>query len=271
MGTEIPVVVTGAAGRMGRRLVAAVMEDPDTALAGATEAPGHPSLGMDAGELAGQGRAGVSLVQELPPLLERARVVIDFTSPQATEVHARECARAGTAIVIGTTGMSGDQLNTIKELSSAFPCVMAPNMSTGVNLMFHLVREAAAALGDGFDIEIVETHHRMKKDAPSGTALGLGRYAAEGRGWSFQQTARFCREGNIGERPDKEIGIQSLRAGDIIGEHTVIFAGQGERIELVHKAHTRDTFARGAVRAAKWAADKPPGSYHMMDVLGLGA
>ncbi len=267
--TPIRVAVTGAAGRMGRMLVAAVCSETDMKLSGATEAPGHPDLGRDAGTLAGVGELGVILSKNPEEAFEDAQVIIDFTSPASTMVQLELCAGRKLPAVIGTTGLTDDDKRRAEELASSMPVVLAPNMSAGVNLLFHLVQEAARALGPGFDIEIVEAHHRMKKDAPSGTALRLGELAAEARGLDIKSAARLSRDGMIGERPRDEIGIQTVRGGDIVGEHTVIYAGMGERIELTHRAHGRETFARGAVMAVRWVMDKSPGCYDMRDVLGI--
>jgi 4-hydroxy-tetrahydrodipicolinate reductase len=264
------VAVAGAAGRVGKALVAAVRAEPGLRLAGALEAPGHPSLGQDAGMLAGIGELRVPITADLAPLLASVRVVIDFTAPAATIKNLEACAAAGVAMVIGTTGLSPAQKEEVKRQAGRIPVVFAPNMSVGVNLLFHLVREAARILGPSFDIEIVEAHHRLKKDAPSGTALRLAEVAAAGRGFTLAESARYCREGIIGERPDKEIGVQTLRGGDIVGDHTVLFAGPGERVEFIHRAHSRETFARGAARAAIWITGREPGLYDMQDVLGLG-
>jgi len=266
---RLKVVVIGAAGRMGRAIVAAVAAEPGLELAGATEVPGHPELGKDAGLLAGTGELGVTITDELSPLLKDKPVVIDFTIPASTVTTVKACAEAGAPMVIGTTGLTDDDKAVVAKLAEKAPVVMAPNMSIGVNALIHLVEEAVKAAGETFDIEIVETHHRLKKDAPSGTALRLAEAAAAARGWDLSEVANFHREGMIGQRPDKEIGIQTLRAGDVVGEHTVMLAGPGERIELTHKAHGRDVFARGAARAAAWLADKDPGLYDMRDVLGI--
>ena len=265
----IPVIVAGASGRMGRALVSAVGEDSRLRLAGATEIKGHPDLGKDAGSLAGIEPSGVALSPEMETLVSNASAVIDFTSPQATMRHLKPCADHGTAMVIGTTGLSEEQKAVIAESARKMPVVLAPNMSVGVNLLFYLVKLAAETLGDGFDIEIIEAHHRMKKDAPSGTALRLMEVAARARGWDPSESARFSRDGMIGQRPDREIGVQSIRAADIVGEHTVIMAGPGERVELTHRAASRAIFAKGAVRAVKWVVGKAPGCYDMQDVLGL--
>ena len=267
--SEIGVVIAGAAGRMGRVLMAAVHSEAGLKVVGAVEAPGHPALGQDAGALAGIVGLGVTVTADLPTLLAPGRVLIDFTAPAATMQNLRSGAAAGVAAVVGTTGLSDAQREEVKALARKIPIVLAPNMSVGVNLLFHLVKEAARILGPGFDIEIVEAHHRLKKDAPSGTAIRLAEVAAEGRGWTLKESARYCREGMVGERPEKEIGIQTVRGGDIVGDHTVLFAGVGERVEIIHRAHSRDTLARGAARAVKWVAKIPPGLYDMQDVLGL--
>jgi len=267
----IKIIVTGASGRMGQRLVAAVAAGGDTQLVGATERAGHAAISKDAGLLAGAGELKVMIQDDLAGLLKstKAEVVIDFTAPAATLKHAEACAKAKCAMVIGTTGLSAEERARIKEITKPIPVLLAPNMSVGVNLMFHLSRIAAQLLGDGFDIEVIEAHHRLKKDAPSGTAVRLGEVLAEARGWKYPADARFHREGLIGERKDREIGMQTIRAGDIVGEHTVLFAGTGERLEIIHRATSRDTFARGAVRAARWVVQQKPGLYSMQDLLGL--
>jgi len=267
----IKVIVTGASGRMGQRLVAAVAADAETKLVGATERPGHPALGKDAGLVAGVGELKVLIQEDLSALLNstKAELVIDFTAPPATLGHVEACAKAKVAMVIGTTGFQPEERSRLAELARPIPCLLAPNMSVGVNLMFHLSRIAAEVLGEGFDIEVIEAHHRLKKDAPSGTAVRLGEILAEARGWKFKEVERTHREGMIGERPGREIGMQTVRAGDIVGEHTVLFAGTGERLELIHRATSRDTFARGAVRAGRWVVKQAPGLYSMQDLLGL--
>jgi 4-hydroxy-tetrahydrodipicolinate reductase len=264
-----PVVVVGAAGRMGRYLVAAVKAHAGLDLAGAIEAPGHPELGRDAGELAGVGALGVKLQADLAPLLGPGIVVIEFTAPAATVDHLRACLAAGAAMVIGTTGLSAEHKREVAAAGRKIPIVIAPNMSMGVNLLFHLLATAARITAADFDIEIVEAHHHLKKDAPSGTALKLAEIAAAARGWDLADTAKYCREGMIGARPQREIGIQTVRAGDIVGDHTVIIAGPGERIELTHRAHSREPLAQGAARAAAWIAGRAAGTYDMQDVLGL--
>jgi 4-hydroxy-tetrahydrodipicolinate reductase len=235
------------------------------------EAPGHAELGRDAGLLAGTRELRVKITDSLGPLLSAAKVVIDFTTPASTLKNLEACAGKGVAMVIGTTGLSEGERARAAELAKSTAVVMSPNMSVGVNLLFFLTRRAAEIPGPGFDIEVVEAHHRLKKDAPSGTALRLAEVAAAGRGWKTSEALRCRREGMIGERPQREIGVQALRAGDIVGDHTVLMAGPGERIELTHRAHSRDTFAQGAMRAAAWVAGRPPGLYDMQDVLGLAA
>jgi 4-hydroxy-tetrahydrodipicolinate reductase len=256
---------------MSQRLVAAVAVDPEMKLVGATERAGHPALGKDAGLVAGVEELKVLIQEDLSALLKSSKpeVVIDFTAPSATLAHVEACAKAKVAMVIGTTGFKPEERSRIAELARPIPCLLAPNMSVGVNLMFHLCRIAAKVLGEGFDIEVVEAHHRLKKDAPSGTAVRLGEILAEARGWKFKEVERTHREGMIGERPNQEIGMQTVRAGDIVGEHTVLFAGTGERLEIIHRATSRDTFARGAVRAGRWVVKQPAGLYSMQDLLGL--
>lgn len=264
------VIVAGAAGRMGQRISYMVNENPDLRLAAAFEHPDNPATGRDVGELAGFGTTGVNISAGLDAVIDQGDVIIDFTFHKATMEFAKKAAEHGRAMVIGTTGLSQENLATLKELASAnFPCVQAPNMAVGVNVLFKLVEKTASILGDAYDVEIVEAHHRMKKDAPSGTALKLGEMAAGALSRDLAEVGVFERNGIIGERTDHEIGIQTVRAGDIVGEHTVYFAGAGERIEITHRAHNRDNFARGAALAAAWVADKPNGMYTMFDVLGL--
>jgi 4-hydroxy-tetrahydrodipicolinate reductase len=265
----INVIVAGAAGRMGCRLVALLKESTTLTLAGAIEGDKHPTLGQDAGEVAGCGRAGVPITNDLPSLLGRGEVVIDFSSPHATLEHLRVVARHRRAMVIGTTGFSASETQQIRELTGQVPCVLSPNMSVGVNLICKVIAEMARTLGDGYDIEVVEAHHRLKKDAPSGTALKLAQVLAEAVGRDLAKVGVYERKGLIGERKKTEIGIQTIRAGDIVGDHTVLFGGVGERIEVIHRASSRDTFASGALRAAGWVVGRPPGLYDMMDVLEL--
>ncbi len=265
----VRAIVAGAGGRMGGRIINIIQEDPEIELAAAFEHPDSPWVGKDAGEAAGCGALGVKVAASIDEVMDAGDVVIDFTFHEATVVHARRAASAGKPMVIGTTGFSAEELAEIHRLAEKFPCVQAPNMSVGVNLLYKLVSMAATILGEDYDIEIVEAHHRMKKDAPSGTALQLARVAADARGYDLDEVGVYARHGVIGQRKRREIGIQTVRAGDIVGEHTVIFGTVGERIEIVHKASSRDTFAKGAVRAAKWVVERPAGLYDMQDVLGL--
>jgi 4-hydroxy-tetrahydrodipicolinate reductase len=263
------VVVAGAAGRMGSRLVALIQESRDLSLVGAIEAPDHPSVSKDAGEVAGTGRIGIPIVAEPDRVLTAGRMLIEFSVPGATLAHLRLVAERGGRAVIGTTGFSGDQRAEVERLAKAVPVLLSPNMSVGVNVAFRVLAEMARMLGDDYDVEITETHHRFKKDAPSGTALGMAEAVARALGRDLAETAVYGRQGLAGERSRTEIGIMSLRSGDVVGEHTVSFGALGERLELTHRAHSRDTFARGALRAARFVATAAPGLYSMRDVLGL--
>lgn len=266
----IKVIVAGAAGRMGQRIIHMVRNHPDLELSGAFERPGSPVIGRDAGAISGLGETGVTITEGLDSVINKADVLIDFTFHEATVQFARRAAEYGTAMVIGTTGLTPEELTTISALAEAhFPCVQSPNMAVGVNVLFKLVEKTAAILGNAYDVEIVEAHHRMKKDAPSGTALKLGQMAAAALGRDLAEVGVMERNGIIGERTDREIGIQTIRGGDIVGEHTVYFAGAGERLEITHRATNRDNFARGAALAAHWVAGKPKGLYTMFDVLDL--
>ncbi len=265
----INVIVAGAAGRMGCRLVALMKNSTALSLAGAIEGKGHPLLGDDVGETAGCGRAGIPITDDLTALLDRGEVVIDFSAPEATLDHLRTVAQHRRAMVIGTTGFSVSQLEELKSLASRVPCVLSPNMSVGVNLIYKVIGEMAKTLGDEYDIEVIEAHHRLKKDAPSGTALKIAEVLAKAVSRDLDQVGVYARKGLIGERKKGEIGIQTIRAGDIVGDHTILFGGMGERIEVTHRASSRDTFAGGALRAARWVVRQPPGLYDMMDVLSL--
>lgn len=265
----IKVIVAGAAGRMGSRLVALIRDSTALTLAGAIEGKGHHALGEDAGEIAGCGRVGIAITDDLSSILDRGEVVIDFSSPEATMNNLRIVARHRRAMVIGTTGLGAMELDELKSLARQVPCVFSPNMSVGVNLIYKVIGEMAKILGDEFDIEVIEAHHRMKKDAPSGTALKIAEVLARAVNRDLDQVGVYARKGLIGERKKQEIGIQTIRAGDIVGDHTVLFGGLGERIEVTHRASSRDTFARGALRAARWVIRQPAGLYDMMDVLGL--
>jgi 4-hydroxy-tetrahydrodipicolinate reductase len=267
----IKAVVTGAAGRMGSRIINVLSTSEGIRLGGAVERKGHALLGQDACGPAGLPSGGVLVVIGDDPgaALKTGDVLIDFTYPEASLEHVRICAEMGKPLVIGSTGFNQEQLGEIGRLVQKVPCVLSPNMSIGVNLCFKLLEEIAKTIGEDYDMEIVEAHHRMKKDAPSGTAMKMAQVISQAVNRNLDEVGVYARKGMIGERSKKEIGIQTLRAGDIVGEHTVLFAGKGERIELTHRAHSRDTFAAGAVRAAKWVVGKKPGLYDMQDVLGL--
>lgn len=261
--------IVGAGGRMGQMLVREVAATPGATLAGGTERPGSALLGRELGALAGIDPLGVKVADDPAALFRAADVVIDFTSPAATVSHAKLSADTGTALVVGTTGLSADDQAAIRTAAARVPVVQAANFSLGVNLLAGLVRKVAATLGDDWDIEIVEMHHRHKVDAPSGTALALGHAAAAGRGVDLQAMKDTVRDGHTGARQPGRIGFATLRGGDVVGDHTVLFAAEGERLELTHKAASRAIFARGAVRAALWTKGKAPGLYGMEDVLGL--
>jgi 4-hydroxy-tetrahydrodipicolinate reductase len=263
------VIVAGAGGRMGGRLVALIMESSGLKLGGAVERKGHPAVGKDAGELAGCGRAGIAVSDDLTALVKGADVLIDFTAPDATLAHLRIMAAGKKAMVIGTTGLSADQQADLRKTAKTIPCVFSPNMSVGINVLLKALAGMAVTFGEDYDIEVQEAHHRLKKDAPSGTALKIAQVLAEATGRDLEKVAAYGRKGMIGERKRGEIGIQVIRAGDIVGDHTVMFGGMGERIEITHRAQSRDTFARGALRAARFIVDRAPGLYSMQDVLGL--
>ena len=267
---HIRVVVTGAAGRMGGRILDSVRAEGDLRVVGATERPGSPQLGLDAGIVSGALPLQVTVSASLDEVLERgADVVIDFTAPGASLLHAQACAKRKVSLVIGTTGFSAQAKAEIAGHARAIPILMAPNMSVGVNVLFRLVAEAARALGPSYEVEIVELHHRAKKDAPSGTALHLLEAAAASLGFDPQAAAVYQRHGDVGARRPGTIGMQTLRGGDVVGDHTVYFLADGERLELTHRATSRDNFARGAVRAARFLSGKPAGLYDMQDVLGF--
>jgi len=262
------IAVTGAGGRMGKTLIEAIAQHPGARLTAAIERPDSSLLGADAGELAGIGRNGVGLVADLQDVADQFDVLIDFTIPAATSAHAEFCVARGKKIVVGTTGFDPQQKTRVLTAASTGLC-MASNFSTGVNLCFKLLDMAARVLGDDVDIEIYEAHHRHKVDAPSGTALAMGDVLATALGRDLHQVAVYGREGQTGARARETIGFATARGGDIVGDHTVTFAADGERVEISHKASSRMSFARGAVRAAVWLAAQPPGHYDMQDVLGL--
>jgi 4-hydroxy-tetrahydrodipicolinate reductase len=266
---EVRIGVIGVAGRVGRMRVADSAATADCALAGGVARAGSAACGQDLGELAGIGRLGIVAADDAEALLRGVDVAIEFTSPEATAEHAALAARLGKPVVIGTTGLHGAEERAVRDAASAIPIVWAANTSLGINLLLGLVEQVASRLGPDWDIEIFEMHHRHKVDAPSGTALALGRAAAAARGAEFGDVAVRGRDGITGARRSGAIGFAALRGGDNIGEHHVIFAGQGEQLELTHRATNRGIYAKGAVRAALWLADKPPGLYGMKEVLGL--
>jgi 4-hydroxy-tetrahydrodipicolinate reductase len=267
--TATAIVIVGAGGRMGRMLVRVASETPGARVAAGLDRVGAADLDRDLGELAGIGGLGLRLTDDIDAAFAAGKVAIDFTQPDATAANAERAAERGIAYVIGTTGLTPAHLARIGGAAERTPIVLAPNMSLGVTLLASLVEEVARRLDPSFDIEVVEMHHRMKVDAPSGTALALGRAAAKGRGRPLEELWVKARDGITGPRQPGTIGFATLRGGDVIGDHSVIFAAQGERLELTHKASSRELFARGALRAALWVKDKPPRLYSMQDVLGL--
>jgi 4-hydroxy-tetrahydrodipicolinate reductase len=266
---SLKVAIAGAAGRMGKTLIEAVLAAPDLALAAALDAPGAAEIGRDAGELVGARATGVRISDDYRSGIAAAEVLIDFTRPQGTLAHLDASVAARKAIVIGTTGFSAAEKARISDAAKTIPVLFAPNMAVGVNVVFKLAEVAARALGDDYDIEIIEAHHRHKVDAPSGTALRLGEIVAGARGRDLARTAVHGREGDTGERDAKAIGFHAIRGGDIVGEHTVMFAGTGERVEVTVRSGSRLTYALGALRGARFLAGRADGLYDMQDVLGL--
>ena len=265
----IRIIVIGAAGRMGRHLVACIAASNDLQLTGATEYSGSEFLNIDAGSVAGVQPLGVKITSELLPLLDNADAVIDFSTGDVVG-NAKLAAAKGLAIVIGTTALTADDKAELRKLAAAGArIVQTTNFSVGVNLLFHLTRIATQTLSDGFDIEIIEAHHNKKKDSPSGTAVSLAEVVTDVKGWDYEKDVRHGRQGMVGARTQHEIGMHSIRGGDIVGDHTVLFAADGERIELTHKASSRNTFAKGALRAARFLIHAGPGMYDMLDVLGF--
>ncbi|WP_088348434.1 MULTISPECIES: 4-hydroxy-tetrahydrodipicolinate reductase [Rhodomicrobium] len=263
------LAIMGAAGRMGQALVRIIHEMPDCAISGGTEPAGSPHLGADIGEIAGVGKLGIPITDDPLELYIRSEGVLDFTTPEATAEHAGLAAQARIVHVIGTTGLSPQHQDAILAASRHAVIIESGNFSLGVNLLEALVKKAAKVLGPDYDIEVLEMHHRLKVDAPSGTALMLGRAAAEGRGIGLDDHSVRVRDGQTGVRKRGDIGFAALRGGDVIGDHSVIFAGPGERVEIAHRSGDRQLFARGALRAAQWGKGKPPGLYSMHDVLDL--
>jgi len=266
---NVKVAVIGAAGRMGRALIQAVTEGERVELTAAIDRPGNSLIGADAGELAGIGKLNVALVDSLEAVIDDFDVLIDFTAPEATIANAEICAAHGKKMAIGTTGLTDEQKQSLCKSAEKTAIMFAPNMSMGVNLCFKLLELAARVLGEEVDIEVIEAHHRHKVDAPSGTALRMGEVVANALGRDLKEVAVYGREGQEGPRDRKTIGFETIRAGDIVGEHTVMFAADGERVEITHKATSRMNFARGAVRACVWLKDKQTGLFDMQDVLGL--
>jgi 4-hydroxy-tetrahydrodipicolinate reductase len=254
---------------MGRTVLREIIAAPDLELVGGAERPDHPDLGRDLGLLVGETACGLVLRDDVSDLLTRAHVLIEFSTPEASLEHARACAARGRPLVIGTTGFSPEQDRELSQLAERFPLLLAPNMSLGINLLLALTEQVARALGPDFDIEILEMHHRSKVDAPSGTALALGRAAATGRGVRLEDAAVRVRDGFTGPRARGSIGFATLRGGDVVGDHAVIFAGEGERLVLQHLASDRRIYARGALAAARWLSGRAPGRYGMRDVLGV--
>lgn len=265
------VVVCGIAGRMGQRLANLIVESDDLNLVGATEHPGHEAIGSKIGALIGKPGLDTAVSDTLAEVVDRAQVVIAFTLPEATLTDAAVCAAKGKRMVVGTTGFTQEQLAEFHRLVEPIPCVFAPNYSTAMNLLFKLVEEAARILGDEYDVEVIEAHHRLKVDAPSGTALRLAEKAAEGLERNLSEVLVHGREGIVGERTRMEIGIHAIRAGDLVGDHTVLFGAPGECLELRHRATSRDAFALGALRAVHFVAQAEVKLYSMWDVLGISA
>lgn len=263
------IVIHGAAGRMGREIASIVFADPDVCLSGAIESAGHPSLGQDMGVLCGLPSRGIPVTSLSQTVPVDESVIIDFTAPGATMMLLERFSESRARFVIGTTGLGEPEIALIKTASRKRAILFSPNMSMGVNLLFHITELVARRLAGLFDMEIIEAHHRHKKDSPSGTARRLGEIAAGALNQSYEESIKNGRAGLVGERAQNEVGMHAVRGGDIVGDHTVLFAGDGERLELRHMAHSRATFAKGAVQAAKWLSTREPGLYSMKDVLGL--
>jgi 4-hydroxy-tetrahydrodipicolinate reductase len=270
MSTSSPlrIAIAGASGRMGRMLIEAVLNAPDCELAGALDIPGNPALGLDAGAFLGRA-TGVLITSDVSVGLGRAQVLIDFTRPEGTMAHLRVCRDLGVKMVIGTTGFSDANKAELAQAAKSLAIVLAPNMSVGVNVTLRLLEMAAKALSTGYDIEVIEAHHRHKVDAPSGTALKMGEVIAEALGRDLKDCAVYAREGHTGERDPSSIGFATIRGGDIVGDHTVMFAGMGERVEITHRSGSRSNYAQGSLRAARYLAERSSGMFDMFDVLGL--
>lgn len=265
----VKVGVVGVAGRMGKTIAACIVDSPDTELAGGTEMAGHPALGQDIGEVTGLGKNGIAVEPDLSTVLDSADAVIDFSTPEASMTTLEKVVAKSKSVVFGTTGFDDAQKDKIKEAAKTTRIVLAPNMSIGVNVLFKIAGDVARILGDRYDVEIVEAHHKFKKDAPSGTAVRLSEIIADSLKRNLKEVGVYGRHGFTDGRTMEEIGVHTVRAGDIVGEHRVMFGGMGETLELFHRAQSRDTFARGAVHAAAWLVKQSPGLYDMQDVLGL--
>jgi 4-hydroxy-tetrahydrodipicolinate reductase len=263
------IIVCGVGGRMGGAVIRVAQQTAAVKVVGAIDRPGSARIGKDAGEISGIGRIGVAVSDRIVPVIKANSVIIDFTTPEASLGYLKDAAKQRIPIVIATTGFDAKQRSAIKRLARRTPTLLSANTSFGVNVLVSLLGKAAKMLGDDYDIEIIEAHHRFKKDAPSGTALALGRSVAEALNRDLDKVGINGRKGIVGARGKKEIALLSVRAGDIVGEHTVIFGGIGERLEFIHRAHSRDTFAHGAIRAAQWLARKKPGLYGMPDMMGI--
>ncbi|MEY2656616.1 MAG: hypothetical protein RJB64_602 [Pseudomonadota bacterium] len=268
ISSPLRIAIAGASGRMGRMLIEAVLNAPDCELAGALDISGNPALGMDAGAFLGRS-TGVIITSDVAAGLARAQVLIDFTRPEGTLAHLRVCQQLGVKMVIGTTGFGDADKAQLAQAAQSLAMVMAPNMSVGVNVTLRLLQMAAKALSTGYDIEVIEAHHRHKVDAPSGTALKMGEVIAEALGRDLKDCAVYAREGHTGERDPSSIGFATIRGGDIVGDHTVMFAGTGERVEITHRSGSRSNYAQGSLRAARYLADRASGMFDMFDVLNL--
>ncbi|MGP8153749.1 MAG: 4-hydroxy-tetrahydrodipicolinate reductase [Smithella sp.] len=265
----VKAVVTGAAGKMGGKIISLISTTGDIKVVGAVEIARHPIIGRDIGQGLGLGNTGILACDKLSDCIDEADVVIDFTNHEASLDYLKIASERNRAIVIGSTGFIANEMEEIRELAQKTRCVLTPNMSVGVNVMLKVLEYCAGILKDDYDVEIIEAHHHLKKDAPSGTAMQIANAICKKLGRDMEETLVYSRRGLIGERTKQEIGIQTIRAGDIIGDHTVIFGGVGERLEFIHRAHSRDNFAKGAIRAALWIVNQKNGLYDMQDVLGL--
>ena len=265
----IKAIVMGAGGRMGGRISALIAAADDLEVAAAVEKKGHPAVGKDLGETIGMGKMGITIVDDLKKVIDSGDVIIDFTHHESSLQNLELAAKKGKPVIIGSTGFTAEELKKAGKFAKKTPCVLAPNMSVGVNVMFKVLENVATILGNDYEVEIVEAHHNLKKDAPSGTAMKMAQIIAAALDRNLDREGVYTRKGMIGERSKTEIGIQTLRGGDIVGEHNVMFVTNGERLEFIHRAHNRDNFARGAIRAARWIINQKNGLYDMQDVLGL--